>query len=342
MKFTEVVEGTKSALGINPVDHADPDMQEVMKAFAELGPKPIEHLSVEHARQQPTPADAVKKLLRDKGQSIEPQDSVSTEDINIPGAAGSNKARIYRAAGSSFSPAPLILYFHGGGWVIADLDVYDATPRAIAEQTGAIVVSAQYRQAPEHKFPAAHEDAFAAYRWLIENAEALGGDAERIAVMGESAGGNLAINVSIWARDQGLPLPVHQALIYPVAGIDTENESYEEAKHARPLNKAMMGWFMDKTLERPGDKESILLDVVEADLSELPDTTLVTAGIDPLRSEGELLAERLADQGVNVSHRNYAGATHEFFGMAAVVQAARDAQQFVTEGLQQSFARSMQ
>jgi acetyl esterase len=260
---------------------------------------------------------------------------VQSEDIQMPGAAGSNPARVYRPAGEG--PFPLILYFHGGGWVIADLDVYDATPRSMAAQSNAIVVSAHYRQAPEHKIPAAHEDAFAAWRWIVEFAASLGGDPRRIAVMGESAGANLAINVAIHARDAGLQAPLHQALIYPVASNNIVSISYEENRNARPLNKKMMLWFVQNVINDEGDLSNRLIDVVSANLSRLPPTVVVTAGIDPLRSEGEKLAEKLHHAGVAVEHRNYQGATHEFFGMAAVVQAARDAQTFVSLAQRQAF-----
>jgi acetyl esterase len=195
----------KGMIGLDPTAHADADMKTVLAALKELNPKPIEECSVAEAREQPTPTDAVRKLMTQAGHAARlplEVEAVQSEDTVIPGAAGSNPARIYRPAGDG--PFPLILYFHGGGWVIADLDVYDATPRSIAAQSNAIVVSAHYRQAPEHKLPAAHEDAFAAWRWIVESAASLGGDPSRIAVMGESAGANLAINVAIHARDSGL------------------------------------------------------------------------------------------------------------------------------------------
>jgi acetyl esterase len=156
--------------------------------------------------------------------------------------------------------------------------------------------------------------------------------------MGESAGGNLAINVAIKARDAGGPAPVHQVLVYPVAGIDMNTPSYRENEDAKPLNKAMMGWFMDQVLAKPEDKNSPLLNVVgAADLARLPPATLVTAEIDPLRSEGQLLAQRLEQAGVPTEAKNYEGVTHEFFGMGAVVADAKQAQAFVAQRLTQAF-----
>ena len=326
-----IAETLKGVFGMDPTQHADADMKAVLEALKSLNPKPIEDCTPAEAREQPTPTDAVKKLMA-QAQFIERPlhnvDAVTTKDISIPGAQGENPARVYTPAGEG--PFPVILYFHGGGWVIADLDVYDATPRAIAAQSNAIVISAHYRLAPEHKFPAAHEDAFVAWRWTLDNAASLGGDASRIAVMGESAGANMAINVSIFARDNGLRLPLHQALVYPVASNNVFSVGYEENRNAKPLNKAMMQWFVEQVINENSDLENPLIDVVSADLSNLPPTAVVTAGIDPLRSDGEKLVEKLKDAGVSVKHKHYQGATHEFFGMAAVVEAARNAQAFVS------------
>ncbi|HZZ11894.1 MAG TPA: alpha/beta hydrolase [Paraburkholderia sp.] len=328
----------KGMVGLDPTGHADPDMKAVLDALKSLKPKPIEDCSVAEARKQPTPADAVKKLMLDPAFSARPSlelEAVRTEDIMIDGAAGTNPARVYTPQGEG--PFPVILYFHGGGWVIADLDTYDATPRAIAAQSKAIVVSAHYRQAPEHPLPAAHEDAFAAWRWVVDHAASLGGDATKLAVMGESAGANLAINVSIHARDTGVQMPVHQALIYPVASNNIVSISYEENRNARPLNKPMMLWFINNVITDKSDLTNPLIDVVSARLSRLPSTVIVTAGIDPLRSDGEKLAQKLEMAGVPIQHRNYQGATHEFFGMAAVVEAAREAQAFVSLAQRQAF-----
>ncbi|WP_144142067.1 alpha/beta hydrolase [Paraburkholderia sp. BCC1884] len=328
----------KGMVGMDPTGHADSDMKAVLDALKSLNPKPIEDCTVAEARLQPTPADAVRALMNQPAFSARPSlelEAVRAEDITIAGATGSLPARVYTPQGEG--PFPLILYFHGGGWVIADLDTYDATPRAMAAQSRAVVVSVHYRQAPEHRLPAAHEDAFAAWRWLIDHAVSLGGDPEKIAVMGESAGGNLALNVSIHARDAGLPMPIHQALIYPVASNNIVSVSYEENRNAKPLNKPMMLWFIQNVIDAKADLSSPLIDVLSVNLSRLPPTVVVTAGIDPLRSEGEKLAEKLHSSGVRVEHRNYRGATHEFFGMAAVVEAARDAQAFVSLAQRQAF-----
>ena len=335
-----VSEQLKDAAGTmigNPNAKADQDMQRVLDAQAELGPRPIEELSAEEARQQPSPADGLKALLKKEGKSGDVV-GVTSKDISYVGAAGTLPARVYVPSGD-LKNLPVILYFHGGGFVIANIDTYDAAPRSMSKLARAVVISADYRLAPENKFPAAHDDAFAAYKWVIEHAKDFGGDAERIAVMGESAGANLAINVSIAARDSAIQKPVHQVLVYPVAGTDMTTKSYDDNAKARPLNKAMMTWFFDKVGAPPGKQPKLNL-VADAKLDHLPNATMVTAEIDPLRSEGQLLADKLKDAGVAVELRDFAGATHEFFGMSAAVKDAAEAQAFVANQLSVAFAQS--
>lgn len=315
----------------------DSDMRKVIEAFLEMNPQPLQTLTPEAARQQPTPADAAQKILRARGLDENADLKVLTEDIVIPGPGGPLQARIYRKHESE-KLHPVVVYFHGGGWVIADLDVYDASPRAIARFGDLIVVSVHYRQAPEDPFPAAHEDAFAAYRWVRENAQAFGGDPQRVAVMGESAGGNLAAGVAIMARESAVEIPTHMALIYPVAGTDMNTPSYVENADALPLNKPMMEWFVKHVFTEQSDLLDPRINLVEADLRGLPPATIVTAEIDPLRSEGETLAERLEAQGVEVSHKTYHGVTHEFFGMGLVVKDAAAAEHFVAHELKKAFS----
>ena len=217
--------------------------------------------------------------------------------------------------------------------MIADLDTYDASARALQAETGAVVLSLHYRQAPEHKFPAAHEDVYAAYRWVLANAGDFGGDASRVAVAGESAGGNLACVTCINARDAGVPLPAHQVLVYPIAGHDTNTESYREMTEAVPLNTPAMRWFFEQYLNSPQEGRTPAISLYEADLSGLPPATIINAELDPLRTDGERLAERLRADGVAVEQRTFAGVTHEFFGMAPAVADATAAQTFVGQRL---------
>jgi acetyl esterase/lipase len=244
---------------------------------------------------------------------------------DIPVAGGTIHARIYtpKTGDSSF---PVIVYYHGGGWVIADLDVYDASAKGLAEQSGAIVVSVHYRQGPEHKFPTAHNDAFAAYQWVLKNAASIKGNPKMIAVAGESAGGNLACNVSIMARDKGLMMPLHQLLVYPVANNDMNSESYQKYGTAKPLTKPLIEWMVKNYLPNMAASADPRIALIKANLKGLPPTTIIAAEIDLLQTEGKLLADKLKEAGVTVNYKLYEGVTHEFFGMATVVPDAKDAQ----------------
>jgi acetyl esterase/lipase len=202
----------------------------------------------------------------------------------------------------------MIAYYHGGGWVIATIDTYDASAAALAEKAKAIVVSVEYRHAPENKFPAAHDDSFAAYKWVLQNARDWGGDPRKVAVAGESAGGNLAINMAMMARDQNVQQPVHMLLVYPVAGTDMNTPSYKENAEAMPLSKQAMEWFVKNTVNSEQDLQDPRLDVVgKANLKDLPDATVITAEIDPLMSEGRMLAQKLRQAGSEVKYQNFDG-----------------------------------
>jgi len=318
---------------------ADDDQLELAKAHESLHPKAIEKLSAAEARRQPTAADAVNALLRKQGRPTDPAllvPGVSSNDIIIQGATGSLPARVFTPEGTG--PFPVIVYFHGGGWVIADKDVYDAGARGLARHAGAVVLSVDYRQAPEHKFPAAWDDALVAYRWALTNAASLQGDPARIALAGESAGGNLAVATAIAARDAGLQLPLHVLSVYPVAQTSLNTESYIENAIAKPLNRAMVKWFVDHLVRSEDDLKDTRLQLIEADLRGLPPVTIINAHLDPLRSDGAKLLDALEDAGVSVERRDYEGVAHEFFGGAAVLQKARDAQEFAGMRLREAFA----
>ncbi|RYY09371.1 MAG: alpha/beta hydrolase, partial [Chitinophagaceae bacterium] len=194
-----------------------------------------------------------------------------------------------------------------------------------------------YRQAPEHKFPTAHNDAFAAYEWTLNNAASIKGNPKKIAIVGESAGGNMACNVSIMARDKKIMLPLHQVLVYPVANNDMNAESYIKYAAAKPLNKPMMEWFSKHYLPNMAAAADPRISLVKANLKGLPSTTLIGAEIDPLQSDGKLLSEKLKDAGVNVDYKLYNGVTHEFYGMATVVPDAKDAQKLAADNLKKAF-----
>jgi acetyl esterase/lipase len=254
----------------------------------------------------------------------------------IPVEGGQIHARIYKPKGAT-GMLPVIVYYHGGGWVIADINSYDASARGLAEKTNAILVSVHYRQAPEYKFPTAHNDAFAAYEWVLANAGSFGGDANKVALAGESAGGNLACNVSIMARDRGIKMPLHQLLVYPIADDNMNNQSYQKYANAKPLNKPLMEWFAMHYLNNMAEGSDPRISLVDANLRGLPPTTLISAQIDPLHDEGRILASRLRAAGVDVRTENYEGVTHEFFGMDALLDEARKAQLIAAYQFRKSF-----
>ncbi|HEY4069467.1 MAG TPA: alpha/beta hydrolase [Burkholderiaceae bacterium] len=317
---------------------ADDDAIALAKAHKSLSPKPIEKLGVAEARQQPTIADAVKALLEQQGRSTNPESlvpGVHTEMMWVDGAEGALPATVYRPSGGA-ERLPVILYFHGGGWVIANREVYDAGARGLAKEAHAIVVSVDYRQAPEHPFPAAWDDALAAYRWLTTKAASLGGDPERLGLAGESAGGNLAVATAIAARDAGLRKPLHVLAVYPVAQTSLNTESYLENAIAKPLNRAMVKWFVDHLIRSENDLRDPRLALVDARLNGLPPTTIINAQLDPLRGDGAKLEAALRKVGVPVERREYDSVAHEFFGCAAVLQKAREAQAYAGARLRES------
>ncbi|MCX6213684.1 alpha/beta hydrolase, partial [Spirosoma sp.] len=214
-----------------------PQMQAVIEELGRLAPTPIEQLTPQQARQQPSFKDAVNSLL-DKNKIPRPTANVTVSQQMIPGAGGTPIRIVVYKPNNVSGTLPVIVYYHGGGWVIASPEVYEYSTLALAEETGAIVVSVDYRLAPENKFPTAHEDAFAAYKWVKQNAASLNGNPAKVAVAGESAGGNMAITVSMMARDQNLGLPVHILSVFPVANNDLNTPSYLQYAQAKPLSKA--------------------------------------------------------------------------------------------------------
>ena len=318
---------------------ADADMQAVLDELGSLGGKPIETLTPEEARKQPNPADAVKKLLEKKGKPTSAEalvPGITSADREIPGPAGPLPVRVYTPAGAG--PFPVVVYFHGGGWVIADKDVYDGGARGLAKQAKAVVVSVDYRLSPEAKFPAAWDDCVAAYKWVSANAASIKGDPLKLALAGESAGGNLAVSTAIAARDADLPKALAVIAVYPVAQTgNLETSSYVDSANAKPLNKPMIGWFVDKLFAKPGDKSDPRVDIVHAKLKGLPPTTIINAQIDPLRDDGVMLADALKSAGVKVERKVYNGTAHEFFGMAAVVKSADQAQKYAGAQLRKAF-----
>lgn len=308
-----------------------PEMQVVIEKLGTLGGKPIETLDAKTARMQPTPTDAVMAVMKDHNIAM-PVAMCDTVGKQIPVTGGTTHIRIYTPKAGT-APFPVVVYYHGGGFVIADIDVYNAGAQALCEQTGAIVVSVEYPKGPEKKFPAAHTTAFDAYQWILKNAASFKGNPGKIAVAGESAGGNLATNVSMMARDKKIQMPLYQVLVYPVANNDMNSESYVKYAAAKPLNKPMMEWFVKNYLASPAQAADPRISLVKANLKGLPKTLIIGAEIDPLQTEGKLLSDKLKEADVETVYELYNGVTHEFFGMATVVPQAKEAQSLAAKKL---------
>ncbi|WCT10822.1 alpha/beta hydrolase [Mucilaginibacter jinjuensis] len=314
-----------------------PQMQAVIEQLASYGDKPIPGLTAVEARKNHTATDAVMDVMK-KFNIPTPPANVDTMGKEIPVAGGNIHLRIYTPKAGN-GPFPVIVYYHGGGFVIANVDVYDASAKTLADKVGAVVVSVAYRLAPEHKFPTAHNDSFAAYEWVVKNAASIKGDPKKIAVAGESAGGNLAVNMAIMARDKGIMLPTAILAVYPVAGSDMTTPSYTKNAAAKPLDKPMMMWFVKNYLNNMAEGKDPRINLVAANLKGLPPTTIITDEIDPLQSEGMTLADKMKAVGVKVDTKNYDGVTHEFFGMGAVVPEAKDAETYAVNQLKTAFGK---
>lgn len=281
--------------------------------YAALGEPPIETLE---------PAEVRASLLRMRaagGPPVEPVAAVS--DRTIPGPHGAIPVRIYTPAGAA--PFGVLVFFHGGGWVLGDLESVDGLVRALVNRAGCIVVSVDYRLAPEHPFPLPFDDAYAATSWVAENAAAFGGDPRRVAVGGDSAGGNLAAATALAARDRNGPPIVHQLLIYPVTDCDFTRPSYAELADGYFLTTAGMRWFWGHYLREAADARDPYAAPLRAPrLHGLPSATIVIAGYDPLRDEGEAYGLRLRDEGVPVEMQRYPGMLHGFLTVGAFDRAA--------------------
>jgi acetyl esterase len=236
---------------------------------------------------------------------------------NLEGPGGELPVRIYRP---SLDPdLPVIVFFHGGGWVLCDLDSHDGLCRLTANAVGAVVVSVGYRLAPEHPYPAAPEDCYAATEWVSRHGEELGVDVGRLAVMGDSAGANLAAVVALMARDRGGPAIAYQCLIYPVTDYDFDTASYRDNATGYYLTATAMQWYWDQYVAPEQRNDPYVSPLRAPDLSGLPATYLITAQFDPLRDEGGAYAARLAEAGVPVQTKVYDGAFHGFFSMGTAL-----------------------
>jgi acetyl esterase len=241
------------------------------------------------------------------------------EDVRIPGPAGAMPGRVYapRAGGA---PLPAVAYFHGGGWVQGDLETHHGLCARLAKHAGVLVVAVDYRLAPEHKFPAAVEDCLAAYRWLRSHGGDVGADPARVAVAGDSAGGNLSAVVSQLTAAGGTPVPTCQVLVYPAVDFSLETDSHRELADGHVIPRDRIAWYTEQYLRSEADKADLRASPLRAPrLAGQPPTLIVTAGFDPLRDEGQAYAERLREAKVDVVHREYAGQIHAFVSLTKAI-----------------------
>lgn len=305
-----------------------PQIQEALTRLAGANLPPIETLSPAEARLQ------INAMAKARGG--EPAAIARAEDRTVPGPGGDLGLRVYWP--NADGPHPAVLYFHGGGHVIGNLDTHDTIARNLCAGADTVVVSVDYRMGSEHRFPAAVEDAWTALQWLAASAPALGADPARIAVCGDSAGANLATVAALLARDAAGPEIRFQALVYPVTDYSLHSESYERyASGYGVLTRAAMAWFRDHYLRDPADVDDWRASPLRVrDLGGVAPALVVTAECDVLRDDGARYAEALERAGVPVDYREYPGMIHGFFGMAPDIDAAVDAQRVVTTALRRA------
>ena len=315
-----------------------PQIEMVLDAMAKAELKPIESLTPPEARIQMAAAA--------KGRNANPAAVGRVEDRSVPGPGGDIRVRFYwppeAAVQGTAARLPILVYYHGGGHVIGSIDTHDATARNLCVLAGALVASVDYRKGPENKFPGAVEDAWAVVQWMHANGGTLGGDPDRIAVGGDSAGGNLAAVVALLARDAGAPKLRLQVLVYPVSDYGFSGESYGKyGQGYGVLTADAMRWFRDHYLNNPEEAEDWRASPLKAsDLSGVAPAFVITAEYDVLHDDGLRYAEALRKAGVPVAYKNYPGMIHAFFGMVPIVDAATQAQQDVAAALREAFAPS--
>ncbi len=279
-----------------------------------------------------------RRAVVDASPRVPGPDMARVENRTVEGPNGDVPVRVLVPHGAR--PLPVVMYFHGGGWVIGTVDSSEAMARSIAEASGCIVVSVEYRLSPEHKFPMGLEDCYAATRWAAEEASSFGGDGSRLAVSGDSSGGNLAAAVCLVARDRGAPAIAYQALIYPVLDRNFETRSYEDNANGYLLTRRMMVSNWRDYLDREETAANPYAAPVQSkDVSGLPPAYVLTAEYDPLRDEGEAYAGMLERAGVPTRYVCYAGMVHGFFGFTGQIDMAREAVADVGAAVRAALAR---
>jgi acetyl esterase/lipase len=310
------------------VRELQPDVFIVLDMMAQLGLPPLESMSPEGAREFMTMSSGARPPGPEVGEMV---------DGTLPAADGSDlQWRLYRPA--SKGPHPVVVYFHGGGWVIGDHVSDEPMIRDLVDKSGAMFVSVNYRHAPEAPFPAAADDACAALKWVADNAASLGGDPSRIAVAGWSAGGNVAAVAAQWARDNGGPALRGQLLLTPVTDGSREYPSMRQNAEGYVLTKALMDWFWGHYADNSQRRDPKASPLLASSLAGLPPTTIVTAQFDPLRDEGDAYAEALAKAGVKVHHIRAGGHTHTSISMAGVVLSGEPYRQKMADAVRGFFA----
>jgi acetyl esterase len=307
-----------------------PQIREVLRAMAEAKLRPIEDMTPAEAREQMEATARARKA--------EPLAVARVEERMIPGPAGTIRVRLYWPEAAP--PRPAIVYYHGGGHVIGSLDTHDSVARNLCAGTEAVVASVDYRMGPEHKFPAAVDDSFAALQWVHSNAESLGADPGRIGVHGDSAGANLAGVAALLARDVGTPKLRLQSLVYPIADYNLVGDSYDRYGEGYGiLTRQAMAWFRDHYLRTPQDAEDWRASPIKApSLAGVAPAIVVTAECDVLHDDGEGYAQALRRAGVAVEYKEYPGMIHAFFGMVPAVDDAMNAQRAVWAAFKRAFA----
>ncbi len=307
-----------------------PQIIQVLEAMARAELKPIEAMTPVEARAQMEATARARKA--------EPLPVARTEERMIPGPGGQIRLRLYWP--NAAAPVPAIVYYHGGGHVIGSLDTHDLVARNLCAGAEALVASVDYRMGPEHKFPAAVEDSFAALEWVHANGASLGADPSRLGVHGDSAGANLAAVAALMARDAGGPKLRLQSLVYPVADYTLSSASYRKyAQGYGVLTRDAMAWFRDHYLRSATDAEDWRASPLKAShLGGVAPAIIITAECDVLHDEGEGYAAALRQAGVAVEYREYAGMIHGFLGMVPVVDDALNAQRQVWAAFRRAFA----
>jgi acetyl esterase len=294
----------------------DPDAAAVYKAFQEAGRPAYETLTAAEARDYYMQARSV--------MNPEPPELKSAEPLAIPAPHGTIPARIYtpKTLRTKGGLAPCLVFFHGGGWVIGNLETHDVVCRKLAHEGELIVISVDYRLAPEHKFPAAVDDAITATGWIAANASKLGIDAARLTVGGDSAGGNLAAVVSLHARDHGGPKIAGQVLVYPATEMARTHPSHREPETSILLTHSVIGWFKNHYMGDADISDWRASPARAKTFAGLPPAYVLTAGADPLRDEGDEYAARLKEAGVPVAYKHFPGQFHGFFTMGKLLKQA--------------------